>query len=160
MAIIAVLVALFLSIAQLAQDKGARSRAAAEIAAITAACESYKADNGIYPQTGNTDALDPNASGSFDLSQSAAASAYQSASADLYAALSGTGAATRQYFAFKPNMLNSAGSAIVDPYGKYPYVHYYGYSTKHSNNPTFDLWSTANKQIKTVSGQVKWVKNW
>src|SRR5436305_4436231 len=31
------------------QDKGRRSRAEAEIAAMSAALESYKADNGIYP---------------------------------------------------------------------------------------------------------------
>src|SRR5207244_2906649 len=47
--------------------KGARSRAETEIAAISAACESYKADNGIYPRdpTANTatDQLNPKTDG-------------------------------------------------------------------------------------------------
>src|SRR5205807_4071811 len=62
MTIIIVLAGLILSTAGYVQKKGARSRAEAEIAAISAALESYKADNGIYPRDnpGNkyTDALD------------------------------------------------------------------------------------------------------
>ena len=38
-----------------AQKKGARSRAEAEIAAMSAALESYKADNGVYPTNPDTD---------------------------------------------------------------------------------------------------------
>jgi prepilin-type N-terminal cleavage/methylation domain-containing protein len=155
MAIIAVLAALVLSIGPFIFEKGARSRAEAEIAAMTAACENYKADNGTYPETANTAALNPNVSSNFDLSQSATSLRYQNASADLYTALAGTGASTtKQYFQFKPNMLNlTAGPAIIDPFGNY-----YGYSTAHT--PTFDLWSTANKKITAVSEQIKWVKNW
>jgi hypothetical protein len=161
MTVIIILAGLVLSIAGLVQDKGARSRAEAEIVAIAAACESYKADFGIYPQKiGITDSLDPNVA--FDPSQPPYQAKYKDASAYLYTTLSGTGTpATTQYLQFKPNMLDLAGGpAIVDPYGNYQYAHYYGYSTKHSNNPTFDLWSTANKQITNVSDQVKWIKNW
>ena len=47
--IITVLGALVLSTVGYARKKGARARAETEIAAISAACENYKADNGVYP---------------------------------------------------------------------------------------------------------------
>src|SRR5437016_11175324 len=47
--IIIILASLILSTVGYVQKKGARSRAEAEIAAISAALESHKADNGIYP---------------------------------------------------------------------------------------------------------------
>ena len=48
--IIAILAGLLLSTVDYAKKKGRRARAETEIAAISAACESYKADNGIYPR--------------------------------------------------------------------------------------------------------------
>src|SRR5882762_5113757 len=57
--IIIILAGLILSTVGYVQKKGARSRAEAEIAAISAALESYKADNGIYPQNSDTNVLDP-----------------------------------------------------------------------------------------------------
>src|SRR6266436_5753496 len=48
-AIIIILAGLILSTVGYVQKKGARSRAEAEIAAMSAALESYKADNGLYP---------------------------------------------------------------------------------------------------------------
>src|SRR5260221_12215916 len=57
-AIIIILAGLILSTVGYVQKKGARSRAEAEIAAMSAALESYKADNGIYPRDTNTDTLD------------------------------------------------------------------------------------------------------
>src|SRR6476469_10605878 len=53
--IIIVLAGLVLSTAGYARKKGARARAETEIAAMSAACESYKADNGIYPRSSTTD---------------------------------------------------------------------------------------------------------
>src|SRR6516162_1082996 len=47
--IITVLTGLVLSTVGYARKKGAMARAEAEIAAISAACENYKADNGVYP---------------------------------------------------------------------------------------------------------------
>ena len=47
--IIAILSALVLTTVGYARKKAARARAETEIAAMSAACESYKADNGIYP---------------------------------------------------------------------------------------------------------------
>src|SRR5229473_533972 len=58
-AIIIVLAGLILSTVGYVQKKGARSRAEAEIAAMSAALESYKADNGIYPSNSDTNNLDP-----------------------------------------------------------------------------------------------------
>src|SRR5437899_1617571 len=48
-AIIVILAELVLTTFEYVKKKAARSRAETEIAAISAACESYKADNGIYP---------------------------------------------------------------------------------------------------------------
>jgi len=71
MAIIAILAGIILALNGNIQATSARNRAAAEIRALSAACEAYKADNGGYPQgspypgaTGTgastTDKLDPN----------------------------------------------------------------------------------------------------
>src|SRR5213593_1192067 len=49
-AVIIILTGLVLSTVGYARKKGARARAETEIAAISAACESYKADNGVYPR--------------------------------------------------------------------------------------------------------------
>jgi len=171
--VIIILTGLVLSTVGYAQKKGARARAETEIAAISAACESYKADNGVYPRDNATnqytDILD--ARQNFDATQTV----YQNASRYLYDALFGatsgsrtpnTGA--RSYFVFKPNMLNPADQAqnvlfIQDPFGNS-----YGYSTAYQAwveggssgpqkgyNPTFDLWSTANSTDPN-----QWIKNW
>ena len=173
MAIIIILAGLILSISGYVQKKGARSRAEAEIAALSAALESYKADNAVYPSTANTNALDSRMM--FDPTK------YQAASFDLYAALTGdtngnrsldssdSNPAARTYFSFKPNQLipgppsTSTVTSVRDPFGNS-----YGYSTAANpqanptpttppvgNNPTFDLWSTANETDAT-----RWIKNW
>jgi prepilin-type N-terminal cleavage/methylation domain-containing protein len=172
MAIILVLTALILATSGYVQNKGARSRAEAEIAALSAALESYKADNGIYPSNTSTDALKPNSQGD--------PAAYKAASLFLYKELSGDHDANRTvdsadksidssgvaitppltalpktYFQFKPtNLLPSSSAAAVtaisDPFGNS-----YGYSTVKSTNPagtdgynpTFDLWSTAGISV-------------
>src|SRR5438067_7803285 len=74
--IILILTGLVLSTVGYARKKGARARAETEIAAMSAALESYKADNAAYPRSSNTDALDARMSGN--------PGAYQSASLDLY----------------------------------------------------------------------------
>src|SRR6266404_9930500 len=65
--VIVILTGLVLSTAGYARKKGARARAETEIAAMSAACESYKADNGVYPRDPNpnssTDLLDARVSG-------------------------------------------------------------------------------------------------
>src|SRR5438128_4127487 len=47
--LIIVLTGLVLSTVGYARKKGARARAETEIAAMSAACENYKADNAVYP---------------------------------------------------------------------------------------------------------------
>ena len=179
-AIIIVLAGLVLSTAGYMQKKGARSRAETEIAAMSAACESYKADNGIYPRdttnntTDNLAALtasptpDPRPT-SYDPNDSR----YAAASFYLYAQLSGNPSgdrstySQRSYFQFKPSMLSPLGgtgtvTAIRDPFGNS-----YGYSTaqqansSYGFNPTFDLWSTAGTSNATGAAyEQAWLKNW
>src|SRR6266576_680108 len=52
--IILILAGLVLSTVGYARKKGARARAETEIAAMSAACEGYKADNGVYPTNSDT----------------------------------------------------------------------------------------------------------
>ncbi|MBA2744540.1 MAG: hypothetical protein H0U43_09600 [Chthoniobacterales bacterium] len=178
MAIILVLAGLILSISGYVQKKGARSRAEAEIAAMSAAIESYKADNGIYPQSTATNALDP-----FTTAGPTATphpNAYENASKSLYGSLSGdnvnynnqldgTETTNRTYLSFKSQMLggtkNSSGNLTAVDMIRDPFGNSYGYSTmKASNsaasgsNPTFDLWSIADGNAGADSA--KWVKNW
>ncbi|HET9856883.1 MAG TPA: hypothetical protein VFP99_03540, partial [Chthoniobacterales bacterium] len=70
--IIIILAGLILSTVGYVQKKGALARAEAEIAGMSAALESYKADNGIYPrQTATTDAADARAAIDFTKYQAA-----------------------------------------------------------------------------------------
>jgi type II secretory pathway pseudopilin PulG len=183
--IIIVLAGLILATVGYVQKKGARSRAEAEIAAMSAACESYKADNGIYPRgpattttigsttipANVTDTLDPRAS-------STPTPTYSQASLYLYTQLSGDSTGSRSasgksYMQFNPKMLLPTGgtgtvTATSDPFGNS-----YGYSTAQAANPggsagynpTFDLWSTAGytpaaSPTPTPTPQDQWVKNW
>ncbi len=186
MAIILVLAALVLSISSYVQNKGARSRAEAEIAAMSAAIESYKADNGIYPRgqstsapptgtprytvaTIGTDDLDARADGVSN------GKSYQDACRYLYEQLTGDGnldlatdGGRKSYFWFREPVLarirNSAGTVIGASHINDPFGNSYGYSTANQSvpgegyNPTFDLWSTAGLTSGTDSTQ--WIKNW
>jgi len=163
-AVIIILTGLVLSTVGYIQKKGARARAETEIAAMSAACENYKADNGIYPRDNTTsqytDTL--NARQNFDATQTV----YQHASFYLYTQLSADSSGNRNptgksYMQFKPTMLLPVGGigtviAISDPFGNS-----YGYSTANQAdpakgyNPTFDLWSTANSTDPN-----QWIKNW
>jgi general secretion pathway protein G len=171
MTIIVVLAGLILATSGYVQTKSKRSRAEAEIAALSAALENYKADNGIYPTdtaNGTTTAL--NARTMFDPTTIE----YVSASFFLYQELSGDPTGNRlptgkPYFSFKPNMLlpkdqSQAVVAVADPFGLS-----YGYSTANQAspskgyNPTFDLWSTAGTGMEAtpaLSPQDQWIKNW
>jgi type II secretory pathway pseudopilin PulG len=166
--LIIVLTGLVLSTVGYARKKGARARAETEIAAMAAACENYKADNGIYPRGANSDALDAQASG--DPSQ------YQNASLELYNALFGATGGSRtptgkSYFVFKPNMLSPDDQNLSVQYIRDPFGNSYGYSTIQAaqgtsnvgHNPTFDLWSTAGVTSAgqpTQADQNQWIKNW
>jgi prepilin-type N-terminal cleavage/methylation domain-containing protein len=178
MAIILVLAGLILATSNYVQKKGYRSRAEAEIAAISAALENYKADNGVYPR-GNassssttppydTDALKPNAMGD------PTSVTYRNASLALYKLISGDTdadhvAEAKSYFSFKPNQLASTNQTSPVLYIKDPFGNSYGYSTAKVSaptgtdgyNPTFDLWSTAGGTDASSSpDQSQWIKNW
>ena len=170
-AIILALAGLILATSGYIQTKSKRSRAEAEIAALSTALENYKADNGIYPTdtaNGTTNTLDARTMFNPTATQ------YSAASLFLYKELSGDSTGNRvptgkSYFPFKPNMLlpndqAQAVNAIADPFG-----HSYGYSTANQSNPakgfnsTFDLWSTAGAgtgPTPNPSPQDQWIKNW
>jgi type II secretory pathway pseudopilin PulG len=162
MAIIIVLAGLIFATTGYVQKKGRRSRAEAEIAAISAALENYKADNGVYPRDSVTDNLNVFTTTLSD---------YNPPSLKLYEYLSGDTnhdrtAEAKTYFAFKPSQLSPTDqaqpvTAVRDPFGNS-----YGYSTAKAanptgavgSNPTFDLWSIADGAAGT--DQAKWIKNW
>ena len=183
--IIIVLAGLVLSTVGYARKKGARARTETEIAAMSAALENYKADNGTYPRgpasaitigtttipANATDTLDPKTRGN---PADTTDPTYGATSLYLYTLLSGDSTGIRSptgksYMAFKPNMLLPAGgsgtvTAISDPFGNS-----YGYSTANQAdpvtpkgyNPTFDLWSTAGvMSTANPPDQSQWIKNW
>jgi type II secretory pathway pseudopilin PulG len=149
-AVIIILVGLVLSTVGYVQKKAARARAETEIAAMSAALESYKSDNGIYP---------PNAVAT------GAHALYQGLSGDGNNAIGGTTASTgtpgssgKSYMTLKPNMLSpnppDATVRVIDPF--HNDYNYLAPGTK--NTATFDLWSIANANPTTDPNQ--WIKNW
>src|SRR6266404_2482659 len=82
--IIVVLAGLVLSTVGYARKKAARARAESEIAAMSAACENYKADNGVYPSNSDTNNLDARTSGN------SSSPSYNLTSLALYNSLFGT----------------------------------------------------------------------
>ena len=169
--VIIILTGLVLSTVGYVQKKGARARAETEIAAMSAACESYKADNGIYPDASSTELLDARLSGDPTSSQ------YKNASLALYNLLFGATNGTRtpnsgarSYFVFKPNMLFPADQSQNVQYIRDPFGNSYGYSTIQAAtgntttgyNPTFDLWSTTGITTDPPTATItqEWIKNW
>jgi len=133
-AVIAILASLVLSTAGFVQEKGARARAESEIAALSAALESYKADNGDYPRGVNATAT---ASGNNNF---------------LFTNLSPSSG--KVYFEFNKGMTNASAS-IIDPFGNVYGYEYPGNANRSGTN-FYDLWSTANKPLVTNA----WIKNW
>ena len=187
-AVIIILTGLVLSTVGYVQKKGARARAETEIAAMSAACENYKADNGTYPRgpataiTIGTVTIPANVTDSLDARTKGDPTSntnptYGESSLYLYTLLSGDSTGNRNstgksYMQFKPNMLQPSGgtgtvTAIADPFG-----YSYGYSTANQAdpnnlgyNPTFDLWSTSGETAPKAGEtfqqyQLRWVKNW
>jgi type II secretory pathway pseudopilin PulG len=172
--IIVILAGLILATTGYVQNKGARARAETEIAAMSAALESYKADNGIYPRDnpGNkfTDTLDARIN--FAPAPSPSPNAYTSASFYLYSQLSGLDqnqqpvAGMKSYFTFRPQMLGNPTGNTTVIYIRDPFGNSYGYSTANQRstsagyNPTFDLWSTGSTASPTPTPPTAWIKNW
>jgi prepilin-type N-terminal cleavage/methylation domain-containing protein len=182
--VIVILTGLVLSTAGYVQKKSARARAETEIAAMSAACENYKADNGVYPRgpanaitigsitipANVTDSLDAKTKGD---PTGTTNPTYGEASLYLYTLLSGDSTGNRSptgksYMEFKPKMLLPLGgagtvTAIADPFGNS-----YGYSTANQAdptkgyNPTFDLWSTVGLTADPPTAAItqQWIKNW
>lgn len=128
-AIIAVLAALTLSTLGYVNKKGADSRARSEIAALSAAIESFKLDAGAYP---------PNLANPYTNS--------------LYANLCPSAASAKVYLEPTPQMLSTNGSAVqfTDPWGTA-----YGYS---NYTTYFELWSTAGGTA-TAANTNDWIRN-
>jgi prepilin-type N-terminal cleavage/methylation domain-containing protein len=153
--VIVILTGLVLSTVGYVQKKAARSRAETEIAAMSAALESYKADNGAYPKDPTagtaTDTLDARTMGN--------PATFQTASLVLYRALSGDRNLDRavtdtdrnfnidgtalspplsqlpqSYFAFKPNMLSPADQTLNVQFVRDPFGNSYGYSTAYQHD--------------------------
>lgn len=133
--IIGILAGLVLQIAGFAQKKAARSRAEAEIAALSAALESYKADMGDYPANSNT-----------------------TNNSILRAALAPTSG--KIYFEFTKTMgtnnqlANDTNESVYDPFRSVYGYTYPGNSTRSGTN-NFDLWSTCGSPNTN-----QWIKNW
>lgn len=201
--IIVILVGLVIGAAGFANTKASRARAEGEIRALGTVLENYKSDNGAYPRSPSanpyTDNLDARTNGN----PASGDKAYQNATKDLYAFLTGqvsattgapdtapkfprpvTAAGNNYWGDLKPNLLAGVKdgigdvTAINDPYG-----FSYGYSTayeadatatppvippKRGYNPTFDLWSVANKTTTATdtptapdtTARPIWIKNW
>jgi type II secretory pathway pseudopilin PulG len=164
--VINILTGLVLSTVGYARNKGARARAETEIAAMSAACESYKADNGAYPSSGDTNNLNARGGGN------PRSPSYNLASLYLYTQLSGDSTGNRNptgktYMQFKPNMLYPPDQTQTVLYIQDPFGNSYGYSTIYNPvanpsptpgyNPTFDLWSTAGD---LNGNQNQWITNW
>ena len=133
MSIIIVLAGLILATSGYVQKKGARSRAEAEIAAMSAALESYKADNGIYPTKPETDALKRKLSDqAFQITKMRAnTSTLNSQAIQMETPTTANDGKNYMGGTLKPNMLSpnppAAGTSIRDPFGNC-----YGYSTVKS----------------------------
>ncbi len=174
-AIIAILAGLLLAAGSGIMKKAARSRASAEIQAMSTALEAYKTDNGIYP-VGNTTASSGSSltgppTGSYPGDPVVAnIAAYQTASEALYQALSGQTyysaaptAGVKSYMSFKLSQIGSPTGPLS--YIKDPWTNPYGYSTgnttqtlyPYNGSGFFDLWSTGGT---TAGNTAIWLTNW
>ena len=150
MVIILILAGLILNVAGSAQYKAALSRATAEIKQMEIACESYKVDNGTYPQgpangsttmPTSTDTLnaqsdyDPSPGGTTNIKYTAACTyLFQQLSGNTQvAAANATTNPSKAYITFLPGQLSTttgtvtSSTYIVDPFG-----FCYGYSTANT----------------------------
>ena len=161
MVIILVLAGLVLATSSFVRNKAARSRAEAEIAALSAALENYKADNGVYPRdpilNTATDKLNARTMGN----QASATEPFKTAGLVLYRALSGDRNLDRtitnddekynidgsslnpqltqpptSYFSFKPNQLSPSDQSQSVQFIRDPFGNSYGYSTANQYSST------------------------
>ena len=127
--IIAILASLVLAVAGSVQNKGARSRTEAEIAAMGAALENYKADNGDYPNN----------------------SVANNSAALVTTLMPSSG---KVYFEFKTMSLD-ANNNFLDPFGSSYNYRYPGLPNQSGTN-NYDLWSTAGGSTVTNTWIKNW----
>lgn len=134
--IIAILAGLTLSTMGYVQSKGAKSRAEAEVAALSAAIDAYKLDNGDYPPMDSINATTA-----------------------VYSNLCPTGAG-KVYFEPTAGMVytNSKPYYFIDPWGT-AYVYKTGAAATYNSSNFFDLYSTAGTSNNPIN-EPKWIKNW
>ena len=168
-AIIAILAGLTLAAFSGVMNSAGRSRARTEISAVSAALESYKADNGAYPPSPANGFSDTNYAS--DGSPATAGGLYQNSSAALYQALTGQTNygdpaptwGTKIYMTFKSSQMGNYSSGGGNVYIKDPFGNSYGYftgsasSTPVNGTNQFDMWSTGGN-IQGVTNT--WISNW
>ena len=146
-AVIAILAGLVLQTAGYVQKRGATARAEAEIKALEAALESYKADMGDYPRGNNTA---PNTNNSI---------LRQALQPDGVNELNHLG---KVYFEFPKGMAppgiaaDTVDAPVVDPFGQ-GYGYSYPGSPERNGEAFFDLWSLGGGD---GADEETWIKNW
>lgn len=152
--IIAILAALVLNTAGYIQKKAALQRAEGEVAALSAALESYKAEYGDYPRA-----------------SAAPGTAVYTNSQILYQALVLSNALNplgKVFFEPPKGMAASSNLTVttnyfIDPFGQ-PYQYRYPGAADKSGTNFFDLWSyggaSGTKVTDAPTNHVFWIKNW
>jgi general secretion pathway protein G len=146
-AIIAILAGLILQTAGYVQNRAARSRAQTEIAAISAALESYRADYGDYPRWTN------NAPGSANMLFRALVLSNASLNPLGKVYLDAPASILKT-----PNQPNSTTNELFDPFGQ-PYEYRYPGDSNRNGSNFFDLWSHAGVNTNATNAP-RWEKNW
>lgn len=156
-AIIAILAALVLNTAGYIQKKAARSRAETEIAALSAALESYKADNGDYPGATNAVGLTRTENANILYKALVLSDPTYNPSGKVYFEPS------KSHLQSKTASFNSSSNYFVDPFGT-PYQYRYPGDANKSGTNFFDLWSYAgasgSKATENATNHVFWIVNW
>ena len=144
--VISILAALVIQTAGYVQQKAARGQAEAEIHAIEAALERYKADFGIYPDTED--------------SSNANELLYQALTGDGNTQLGGKvacdgklGTEGMVYMELRPKQ-GANTYRVLDPWGVE-----YKFNSHHEDNKnpaSYDLWSTGGGKTK----EAQWITNW
>ncbi|MES2309717.1 MAG: prepilin-type N-terminal cleavage/methylation domain-containing protein [Verrucomicrobiota bacterium] len=159
--IIAILAGMTLGVGGSMMDKAKRSRSEGEIAAMEAALERYKIDNGGYPVA----EVSPNIENDGDPAEDS----YVSGARALFQALCGRksykeAAEGQVYYEAKVTQVDKASrtsteedSFLVDAWGN-AYGYHVNDAESGMNPGFFDLWSTSGK--KAIEDKKKWVGNW
>jgi prepilin-type N-terminal cleavage/methylation domain-containing protein len=179
--IIAILAALTMAASEAVMNKGARTRAQAEIQGMSAALEAYKTDAGAFPWTNIPGQVSFASTADYTSVDCSSPGGFYMVSAQIvYEALSGKtnfsdtpiAGTTKMYMPLKSNQvgnLNATGySASSSTYMQDPWGYPYGYYTSPTSGATapynganqIDLWSTAGLLKSTSSSTPGWTNTW